>query len=273
MSPSFCVRFCLFLSQSGSNFQQSTDDCDALQSRIKYLDVIESCVVVWLIYNLNSVTYGYLTWEWKTGLRGYTYPLLFAVIYKILHLTGSDSVYLLVRLRVFWSNTFKSNQLIITKSRTKPSFEQSSFHEITLAPLVLQIWLPRVFQSLLAAFADVKFFFLVRSLESGDTATWTVRSLAVSCAIYCKRSPHCLALSCRLQFFCHLCSWFSWYCCTRTLTNSMETTLTCLALFYFPLTESKTHSRSSPNRHLYHLCTHTVHMCNSTVCLFSAKSI
>lgn len=47
----------------------------------------------------------------------------------------------------------------------------------------------------------------------------------------------------RLQFFCYLCSWFSWYCCTRTLTNSMETTITCLALFYFPLPGSKTHSR------------------------------
>lgn len=47
-----------------------------------------------------------------------------------------------------------------------------------------------------------------------------------------------------LQFFCHLCSWFSWYCCTRTLTNSMETTITCLALCYFPLSESKTHGRS-----------------------------
>lgn len=48
-----------------------------------------------------------------------------------------------------------------------------------------------------------------------------------------------------VQFFCYLCSWFSWYCCTRTLTNSMETTITCLALFYFPLPESKTHNRSS----------------------------
>lgn len=46
------------------------------------------------------------------------------------------------------------------------------------------------------------------------------------------------------QFFCHLCSWFSWYCCTRTLTNSMETTITCLALYYFPLPQSTTHSRS-----------------------------
>ncbi|KAG8001524.1 GPI mannosyltransferase 3 [Nibea albiflora] len=80
------------------------------------------------------------------------------------------------------------------------------------------IWLPRIIQALLAAFADVKFFFLVQSLESRDVAKWT--------------------------FFCHLCSWFSWYCCTRTLTNSMETTITCLALFYFPLPGSKTHSRA-----------------------------
>ncbi|XP_028429109.1 GPI alpha-1,2-mannosyltransferase 3 [Perca flavescens] len=117
--------------------------------------------------------YGYLTWEWKAGLRGFTYPLFFAVIYKILYFVNYDSVHLL-------------------------------------------IWLPRIIQALFAAFADVKFFFLIRKLESRDVAQWT--------------------------FFCHMCSWFSWYCCTRTLTNSMETTITCLALFYFPLPGSKTHS-------------------------------
>lgn len=117
--------------------------------------------------------YGYLTWEWKTGIRGFCYPLFFAFIYKILHFINYDSVYLL-------------------------------------------IWLPRIIQALLAAFADVKFFFLIRTLENRDVAKWT--------------------------FFCHLCSWFSWYCCTRTLTNSMETTITCLALFYFPLPGSQTHS-------------------------------
>ncbi|XP_029317191.1 GPI alpha-1,2-mannosyltransferase 3 isoform X2 [Cottoperca gobio] len=117
--------------------------------------------------------YGYLTWEWKEGIRGFTYPLFFAVIYKILSFLHFDSVFLL-------------------------------------------IWLPRIIQALFAAFADVKFFFLIRTLESRDVAKWT--------------------------FFCHMCSWFSWYCCTRTLTNSMETTVTCLALFYFPLPGSKTHS-------------------------------
>ncbi|XP_008335169.1 GPI mannosyltransferase 3 [Cynoglossus semilaevis] len=117
--------------------------------------------------------YGYLTWEWKEGIRGFSYPLLFAVLYKILYLLNYDSVLLLK-------------------------------------------WIPRIFQALLAAFADVKFFFLVRSFESQDVAKWT--------------------------FFCHLCSWFTWFCCTRTLTNTMETTITSLALCYFPLAGSKTHS-------------------------------
>lgn len=115
--------------------------------------------------------YGYLTWEWKEGIRGFTYPLFFAFFYKILHFINYDSVYIL-------------------------------------------IWLPRVIQALLAAYADVKFFFLIRTLENRDIAKWT--------------------------FFCQMCSWFTWFCCTRTLTNSMETSLTTLALFYFPLPGSKT---------------------------------
>lgn len=117
--------------------------------------------------------YGYLTWEWKAGIRGYSYPLCFASIYRILHLLNCDSVYLL-------------------------------------------IWLPRILQALLAALADVKFYLLVRTLEEQDVAKW--------------------------MFFCHLCSWFTWFCCTRTLSNSVEASVTCLALFYFPLPASSTHS-------------------------------
>ncbi|XP_051920107.1 GPI mannosyltransferase 3-like [Hippocampus zosterae] len=120
-----------------------------------------------------AFNYGHLTWEWKEGIRGFTYPLFFAVIYKILHWINCDYVYFL-------------------------------------------IWLPRLLQALATAFADFKFFFLVRELEDRDVAKWT--------------------------FFCHLCSWFTWYCCSRTLTNSVEATITCLALCYFPLPASKTHS-------------------------------
>lgn len=118
--------------------------------------------------------YGYLTWEWNEGIRGYAYPLLFATAYKILYGLNYDSVHLL-------------------------------------------IWFPRILQTLLAAFADVKFFHLMGNLENSDTAKW--------------------------MFICHLSSWFTWYCCTRTLTNSMEMTLSILALCYFPLPGSKSQSR------------------------------
>ncbi|XP_043349312.1 GPI mannosyltransferase 3 isoform X2 [Dermochelys coriacea] len=82
--------------------------------------------------------YGYLTWEWAEGLRGYSYPLLFATIYRVLQLLAKDDVQLL--------------------------------------------------------------------------------------------------------YLCQLCSWFTWYCCTRTLTNTMETVLTIFALFYYPMEGSKTKS-------------------------------
>ncbi|XP_037116887.1 GPI mannosyltransferase 3-like [Syngnathus acus] len=120
-----------------------------------------------------AFNYGHLTWEWKEGIRGFTYPLFFAIIYKVLHWIHCDSVYIM-------------------------------------------IWLPRLLHALFTAFADFKFLFLVEELENQHVAKWT--------------------------FFCHLCSWFTWYCCSRTLSNSVEATITCLALCYFPLPGSKTHS-------------------------------
>ncbi|XP_028811554.1 GPI alpha-1,2-mannosyltransferase 3 isoform X1 [Denticeps clupeoides] len=120
-------------------------------------------------------SYGYVTWEWTEGIRGYSYPLVFAVVYKLLHMLSYDTVLLLV-------------------------------------------WLPRVLQALLAALADIKLFLLIQTLERPDVARWT--------------------------YFSQLCSWFTWYCCTRTLTNTTETMLTTLALCYYPLPGSKTQSRS-----------------------------
>ncbi|NXH66291.1 PIGB mannosyltransferase, partial [Hydrobates tethys] len=114
--------------------------------------------------------YGYLTWEWANGLRGYSYPLIFASIYKALQLLAKDDVQLL-------------------------------------------IWVPRLAQAVLAAFADVKLYSLVRHLENAETA--------------------------KCVYFCQLCSWFTWYSCTRTLTNTMETLLTIFALSYYPIKGSK----------------------------------
>ncbi|XP_035276010.1 GPI mannosyltransferase 3 [Anguilla anguilla] len=127
------------------------------------------------VSHLMVFRYGYLTWEWTEGIRGYAYPLFFAIIYKILHFLSYDMVQLLV-------------------------------------------WLPRVMQALLAALADIKLYSLIQRLEQPYITRW--------------------------MYFCQLCSWFTWYCCTRTLTNTMETVLTTLALHYYPLPGSKMYSSS-----------------------------
>ncbi|XP_077475875.1 GPI alpha-1,2-mannosyltransferase 3-like isoform X2 [Stigmatopora argus] len=89
-------------------------------------------------------------------------------------------------------------------------------HWISCDSVHLLIWLPRLLHALVTAFADFKFFRLVGQLEKTDDVKWTL--------------------------FAHLCSWFTWYSCSRTLSNSVEGALTCLALAYFPLPASKTHS-------------------------------
>ncbi|KAJ3005369.1 UNVERIFIED_CONTAM: hypothetical protein HDU68_004644, partial [Siphonaria sp. JEL0065] len=34
--------------------------------------------------------YGYLTWEWAHRVRGFTYPMLFVGVYKVVQLLGLD---------------------------------------------------------------------------------------------------------------------------------------------------------------------------------------
>lgn len=117
--------------------------------------------------------YGYLTWEWKHGLRGYLHPFVFACLYKFLHIFGLDSRILLIKL-------------------------------------------PRILQGVFAAFGDLYLFKLSWKLTDRATAQWSL--------------------------FCQLTSWFMFYCCTRTLTNSMETVLVTIALYYYPWPKSKSTS-------------------------------
>ncbi|MBN3296359.1 PIGB mannosyltransferase, partial [Amia calva] len=120
---------------------------------------------------LNLTRYGFLTWEWTEGLRGYTYPFFIATLYEMLYFLNYDTV-----------------------------------------------WVPRLTHALLAALADIKLYSLIRRLEHSEVAKWV--------------------------YFSQLCSWFTWYCCTRTLTNTVETVLTTLALHYYPLQGSETQHRS-----------------------------
>ncbi len=89
-----------------------------------------------------------------------------------------------------------------TEQRTEATTSNSCFP----SP---QTKLPRLMQAVLAALSDLYLFRLTRTLRgNADAAWWTLT--------------------------CQLTSWFTFYCATRTLTNSTETALTTIALYYFP---------------------------------------
>lgn len=58
-------------------------------------DLLMICLNFFL-HSLTDYTYGYLTWEWHKPIRGFTYPLLYAALYKTLALLKLDYPILLV---------------------------------------------------------------------------------------------------------------------------------------------------------------------------------
>ncbi|GJT64865.1 GPI mannosyltransferase 3 [Tanacetum coccineum] len=67
---------------------------------------------------------------------------------------------------------------------------------------------PRLLQSMLSAFGDLYLFKLSHVLYGGRVAQWAL--------------------------FAQLSNWFMFYCITRTLSNSLETVLTVISLYYWP---------------------------------------
>ncbi|ELU03730.1 hypothetical protein CAPTEDRAFT_107850 [Capitella teleta] len=112
-----------------------------------------------------AFSYGAKTWEWRHGLRGYLYPLIFAIPYKILGILGLD------------------NRIVLIK-------------------------LPLLIQAVFAALADVYLYKLSSKLSGVRVGRWSL--------------------------LCQLTSWFTFYCAPRTLTNSLETALTTIAMHHFP---------------------------------------
>jgi phosphatidylinositol glycan class B len=77
---------------------------------------------------------------------------------------------------------------------------------------ILIIYLPRVIQAIFGAFGEYYIYKLARLLYGTSVAWWVM--------------------------FCQVTSWFVFYCITRTLTNSMETSLISIALYYWELSQN-----------------------------------
>ena len=77
---------------------------------------------------------------------------------------------------------------------------------------ILIIYLPRVIQAIFGAIGEYYIYKLARLLYGTSVAWWVM--------------------------FCQVTSWFMFYCITRTLTNSMETSLISIALYYWELSQN-----------------------------------
>ena len=65
----------------------------------------------WMLLHRQS-TYGHLTWEWREAIRGYTHPLVFAVLYKALAIVNLDWPQLLVSCRGY-TNLMSSHKFVV----------------------------------------------------------------------------------------------------------------------------------------------------------------
>ncbi|KAF0460341.1 GPI mannosyltransferase 3 [Gigaspora margarita] len=72
----------------------------------------------------------------------------------------------------------------------------------------LFIYAPRLLQAVFAAINDFYSYLLAKKLFNNSSAKWTL--------------------------FCSIISWFNFFCSVRTFSNSIETSLTIVALFYWP---------------------------------------
>lgn len=105
---------------------------------------------------LKPSRYGYLTWEWRVGIRSFLYPLMISLLYKILQITGCDSVYLLVSILCVEMDP----DLIESPTRLSSSSTQ------TLSP--------RIFHAGLAVVCDVFTYWLAREEFGTSASNWAV---------------------------------------------------------------------------------------------------
>ncbi|CAK9140301.1 unnamed protein product [Ilex paraguariensis] len=86
---------------------------------------------------------------------------------------------------------------------------------------------PRLLQSIISAFGDLYLYKLSEVLLGQHVAQWAVSFPVIFLMAFVDRDM-------RPRLFAQLTNWFMFFCITRTLSNSLETVLTVVALYYWP---------------------------------------
>ncbi|CAI5939425.1 unnamed protein product, partial [Closterium sp. NIES-64] len=152
--------------------------------------------------------YGYLTWEWQPewAARSFLHPLLFAAGYRLLALLRCDTPWLVRHSPRFMQAAMAALADVRLYALTHRLFPLAP----RVSPLPFQRHSPRFMQAAMAALADLRLYALTRRLfpSHPSAAAWAL--------------------------LCNLTCWFLLFCATRTFSNSLEASLSVIALSYWP---------------------------------------
>lgn len=98
---------------------------------------------------------------------------------------------------------------------------------------------PRLLQSVFSAVGDLYLYKLSVVLFGESVAKWAVSFVffmfeVLVCCIIVYRKKHFTVILTISQLFSQLSNWFMFYCFSRTLSNSLETVLTLVSLYFWP---------------------------------------
>ena len=121
---------------------------------------------------------------------------------------------------------------------------------------------PRLLQSIFSAVGDLYLYKLSLVLFGGDVAKWAVSfyymfywdfvlAFAIKLFFWMLLSMELFMMDDVLNFFqlfSQLANWFMFFCFNRTLSNSLETVLTLVGLYYWPSLRSSSNKAPSDSR-------------------------
>ncbi|OEJ88552.1 GPI mannosyltransferase 3 [Hanseniaspora osmophila] len=176
--------------------------------------------------------YGELTWEWKEGLRSYAFPFLFQMVYNVCKLISLVCTWALL-----YCENFCQNIMMHSTSLKKYDFFWDVLdyvHYLRLNfPADIEyysvIYLPKVAMALIAAVGEYYTIGLIYK---------------VYLLTFAKKYPKDANAIIKIALVLTLSNFFNCFFITRTFINSFEMSVTAIALYYWPWSDSLEELRS-----------------------------
>nr|GMC84286.1 GPI mannosyltransferase 3 [Ipomoea batatas] len=178
--------------------------------------------------------YGHLTWEWRKGIRSYLHPSIFALLYKILTFLKLDIPWFMIRAPRLLQSVFSAVGDLYMYKLSRVLFDD---HVAKLAVSFSNLYYKLHSNSLSVSFIFINILILF---------IWKSPNICTNIFVAPDDNDHKVLNS--MQLFAQLTNWFLFFSFTRTLSNSLETVLTLVSLYYWPCIRKSSKTTSLGSR-------------------------